>query len=92
MASYFVGIVCFLMKYHTCTLYFSKIRKDVEISSAAVVIGALRVKTCMRVNPAELDIATLYAGSECSCETLVRTLAGSQCDEDHHLRSSFTYL
>ena len=31
------------MKYHT--LFFSKIRKDVQnLSSAAVVIGALRVK------------------------------------------------
>ena len=39
-------IVCWqtiLMKYHT--LFFSKIRKDVQnLSSAAVVIGALRVK------------------------------------------------
>ena len=30
------------MKFHT--LFFSKIRKDVNLSSAAVVIGALRVK------------------------------------------------
>ena len=37
-------IVCWqtiLMKYHI--LFFSKIKKDVNLSSAAVVIGALRV-------------------------------------------------
>ena len=40
-------IVCWqtiLLKYHT--LFFSKIRKDVaKVSSAAVVIGALRINT-----------------------------------------------
>ena len=36
------------MKY--CTLFFSKIRKDVaNMSSAAVVIGALRVKRSNRI-------------------------------------------
>ena len=45
-----MGIVCWqtiLMKYHT--LFFSKIGKVLQIlSSAAVVIGALRVKKSTR--------------------------------------------
>ena len=63
-AWYFMRIICqqtILMKYHT--LFFSKIKKVVKLSSAAVVIGALTLYSIIRTFDA-FEISCI--GKHCS--------------------------
>ena len=55
-----------LMKYHT--LFFSKIWKDVEnVSSVAVVIGALRVNITMTLPAIDVQLFIFYRSHGLVC-------------------------